>query len=496
MMQRYGWGIVISWLLMSAAVAQPTRPWQGAVEVGGLSAFGNQTPYWLRTNQYGTVPQTGNVATVRAEWQRDYRRDSTTRKQPRRVDWGAGLRAVLNVGSPHTTYDPALLLPDAYLKVRLSGLELYAGNRREVVGIGDTLLTSGFMAWSGNAMPFPKVQLHTPNYIPIGFTKGWLAVRAGYAHGWLINTYIQGSYLHQKYLYGRLGKPGGRWHVAGGINHQVQWAGQANYLRGTDLAVDGRLPSAFSDYLSMITGRYPDALQNDRFTGFDGTNRIGNHLGTYDLSVDYRSRRASWLLYHQHYYEDASGLALQNLPDGLTGLRWQRGTGSRARFQLQRVLVEWLTTMNQSGSQFDPAARYQGADNYFDHSQYREGWSYRGKTLGTPLIAPRGTFVTSINDTYTGGGYFPNNRLSAWHAGLIGAFRKGPVLTLRLTYSRNYGTYIQPYPAPFRQFSGAASARWALPKRPDVSLLATLAVDRGELYPNSVGSFLSLQKRW
>lgn len=465
-------------------------------EVGALTATPAHTPLWLSANQYGIVPPRGSFGTLRVGMQRDYavQSDSTRRKKSR-LDWGFGVYAVANVGAPRQDYNPALLLPDAYLKVKLGWLEFYGGNRREVIGLGDTVLTSGFVAWSGNAIPFPKIQLHTPDYVSLKFTEDRLAIKAGYAHGWFANTYIQGSYLHQKYLYGRLGKPSAKVRLYAGLNHQVQWGGRADYLVGTPLAVNGTLPTSFSDYLSLVSGHYPEDLQNSRFTGFDGENRIGNHVGSYDIALEWKRPKSNWFLYHQHIYDDASGLALQNLPDGLTGLRFLNPQKTRAAFRVQRLVLEWLSTTNQSGPTFDQRIRYQGRDNYFNHSQYREGWSYRGRTLGTPLITPRSDFSPYVN-SFAGGGFFPNNRVVAWYAGVGGVFRNGPTVTARASYSRNFGTYNQHYPRPFHQFSTLVSAQWPLAGWPGTVLTTSVALDRGELFTNSIGSYLSLRKSW
>lgn len=492
--------IVLLLLDTSFVWAQPV--WSGGVvrysaEIGGMATSAPQNPFWLRANQYNTTPVRGSFATARVSIMRDYRtRPDSVVKGKSRFDWGFGVYAVANAGPQSTSDNPAFLLPDAYMKVRFKYLELYGGNRREVVGLGDTLLTSGFVAWSGNAMPFPKIQLHTPDFVPLGFTKKLIAIRAGYAHGWLIDSYIQGSYLHHKYLYGRIGKPNWRIRIYGGLNHQVQWGGHADYLIGTPLAVNGSLSTSFQDYLSLITGRYPDALENDRFTGFDGTNRLGNHVGSYDLALEWKGDKTNWLLYHQHMYDDASGLALQNVPDGLTGLRFLNRKKTNPRFKFQRVVLEWLTTTNQSGPTFDPAARYQGADNYFNHSQYIQGWSYRGRTIGTPFIMPRSDLTPAIGNGYAGNGYYPNNRVVAWYAGAIGTFRRGPTLTMRASYSRNFGSYKQPYPDVFHQLSTYLAAQWVVPKFSRTLLTTSFALDRGELMPDSFASYISLKKMW
>lgn len=500
-MQKHYLIISFVFLIRTAGWTQSV-PAAGAIhyslEIGGLVTSSPQNPFWLRVNQYNTVPLQGSFGTMRAGIRRDYKpRPDSMPKRKSRFDWGFGVYAVANVGPKPISDNPAILVPDAYLKIRFGVLELYGGNRREVAGLGDTLLTSGFVAWSGNAMPFPKIYLQTPDFVPIGFTKKLLAFRAGYAHGWFANSYIQGSYLHQKYLYGRIGKPGWRFHFYGGLNHQVQWGGRADYLIGrTDLAVDGSLPTSFQDYLSLLTGRYPDALENNRFTVFDGTNRVGNHVGNYDVAMDWRGKRHSWLLYHQHMYEDASGLALQNVPDGLTGLRFQNHSPNKARFRFERVLLEWLSTTNQSGPTFDPTARYQGNDNYFDNSQYIQGWSYRGRTIGTPFIMPRTELAPTVANDFGANGFFPNNRVVAWYLGTISAFRRGPTLTSRLSYSRNFGSYKQPYAEVIHQLSALLTAQWPIRQWSGTSLTTTAALDQGELMPKTFGGYISLKKNW
>ncbi|MCK8493523.1 capsule assembly Wzi family protein [Spirosoma sp. RP8] len=484
------------WVMFLPAWAQSGRSINYSAELGGLVATTPQIPFWLRSNQYGTVPLRGSFGTVRLGAEKTYRpRPDSASRRKSRFDWGFGVNVVANAGYQKEPNQPTVLLPQAYVKLRFGALELVGGNRMEVFGLGDTVLTSGFVAWSGNAIPFPKIQLHTPDFVPIGFTKNLIAIRAGYAHGWFANSYIQGSYLHQKYIYARLGKPSWRMRFYGGLNHQVQWGGHADYLVGTQLAVNGHLPTSFQDYLSMVIGHYPDALQNDRFTDFDGTNRVGNHIGSYDVALEWIGTNQNWLLYHQHIYEDASGLALQNVPDGLTGLRFlNHNTTASSFFKLRRWVVECLSTTNQSGPTFDQTARYQGGDNYFNHSQYKEGWTYRGKTIGTPFLAPYTTLAEPVANL--GGSFFPNNRVVAWYTGMEGVFRHGPSLKVRLSYSRNFGTFNQSYPHPFHQFSALASAQWSLSRRLGTTLLTTVAIDRGELFPNTVGSFVSIRKVW
>ncbi|WP_234735079.1 capsule assembly Wzi family protein [Tellurirhabdus bombi] len=489
------WCLILGFFWFNApsilAQSQPTNPYRFEVELGAFGATTDQIPFWLRTNQYGTVPLEGPAGTARIGIAREYRADSTSPSR-RGFDWGASVYGVANTIIDGETKG---LLPEAYVKARFRWLELYAGRRRELVGIGDSTLSSGFVTWSGNALPIPKIQLSMPDFVPLKFTKNFVAIKASYAHGWFNAPYIQGAFLHQKYIYARLGKPDKRFFFYVGLNHQVQWGGRADYLKNNPVAVNGKLTTAFRDYVNLVLGRYPEEMYNDQYSSFDGENRIGNHIGHFDFSAEWKSRGLNTLLYHQHIYEDASGINFFNIPDGLWGIRFRNMNPlDNQVFQLRKVVAELLTTMNQSGSVFDLRVRTQGRDNYFNHSQYREGWSYFGRTIGTPFIMPVSDLRPETQRI--SGTFFPNNRVQVWYLGLEGVFMQQIKLTAKLSYSRNYGTYNQGYVPPINQVSSLVAAQVRLPRLGGILLTGKLATDRGGLLPSSVGGYACISKIW
>ena len=470
-------------------------PLQAQVEVGGWVSAAQTQPFWLRANQWGIIPRSTPAVTGRAGIWKDYvssGSDDTLTKRPRRWGWGFGVNAVMNAGSR-----TQILLPEAYVRAKYGGLELSVGRRRELIGLGDSTLSSGFVVGSGNALPIPKVQLATRGYLPFGFLKSWIAVNAGYAHGWFNVPYIQDSYLHQKYLYLRFGKPTGRVRVHLGLNHQVQWAGNADYLKELpDRAIDGKLPSSVRHYGTMILAQYPAYWQGNDYTSFDGAYRIGNHVGSADGGIEVSAGGGNWFLYHQHVYDDLSGLLFVNGFDGLTGLRWARNArqqSTRSAAGLQRVVLEHLRTTNQSGPTFDvPNSSYQGGDNYFNHGQYREGWSYLGRSLGTPFIAPASELRPNAQTAL----FFSNNRVRAWYIGAAGWVSNRFTWTTRLAYSQNYGTFFGPYAQPREQVSALLTGQMPLQRWPGTALTGSIAFDRGRLLPNTVGGYVGLAKRW
>ena len=480
----------LSWFINRAGFAQLSNRagWQAQVEMGGWAATGQAQPFWLRTNQYGTVPLTTPAATLRAGLWKPYAQPDTTKSaRSRRFDWSVGMQVVGNAAT-----QSQLVLPEAFGKVQWRSMELAVGRWRQLTGLGDSTLSSGFINGSGNALPIPKIQLATLGFVPLGFTKRFFAINAGYVHGWFTGTYIQGSYLHQKYVYIRLGKPASRFKVYAGINHEVQWGGQADYLIGSPVAIDGKLPSQFKYYPNVVLGTRPTNWQTADYTSFDGAYWFGNGLGSEDIGVELATQTGTWLLYHQHIYEDLSGLLWINVPDGLTGLSWHRNPRGAPGW-LNRAVVEFLSTMNQSGPTFDvPGSQYQGADNYFDHGQYREGWSYLGRTIGTPFIMPQSDVQTAAK----GNVFFPNNRVTMGYLGASGRAGNALDWTLRVSFSRNYGIFSNPYPNPYGQLSTLASVQWLLPRLANTQLTASVAMDQGQLLPNTVGGFIGLRKKW
>ncbi|QKZ11946.1 capsule assembly Wzi family protein [Spirosoma sp. KUDC1026] len=456
--------------------------------VGGFFSSG-PTPFWLRSNQYGVVPIQNPTGSFAVGLRSDYRTADSTRSKPL-VDWGYGIDAVANAGQANQ-----LLLPEAYVKGRLGAFELYAGRRREIVGLVDTLLTSGAYIWSGNALPIPKIQIGLPQFTPIPFTKGIVSIMGVIAHGWFENSdrLVKGSYLHQKYFYGRFGKPTWPFRLYAGFNHQVIWAGYSDYLIGSSAAVNGRLPSSIKYFPAVFWGSRNTQANGIDVTSFED-NRVGNHLGSIDFAVDVNLGQWNAMLYRQFFYDDGSLFYLLNVQDGLNGVRFKRKKQSNGLFSLRQVTFEYMFSGSQGGDLFileDPKRR--GRDDYFNHSQFLDGWTYYKRTIGTPFF----TTDTEVSNELParGGAGIANNRVSLFHVGLSAIVANRIDLTGRLSYSINAGTYATPYGTLPRQFSGIITAGIPTSLFGDTQLTASLAVDAGKLLPNSVGGYIGLRKK-
>ncbi len=429
--------------------------------------------------------------TLRQSVGRDYRtrlpRADSLKAIRRRIDWGWGAQAVFNAG-----YRYSLLIPEAYLKLKLwQSLEVWAGRRREVIGLVDSSLSSGSYAWSGNALPLTKIQVAIPDYIP---HKGLFSIKGFYAHGWFESgRFVNNAMLHQKALYGRFGKPHWRIKLYAGINHQVMWGGTTERLSGGTVK-NNQLPDQFSDYIKVVTAKSLANTADDsaRVSAFDRENRIGNHLGTVDLGFEYVGQSFSVFAYRQNVYEDGSLVYLTNIQDGLNGLRIRnRRPRNPSRVHIEDLLLEYLYTQSQGGALFiENVDAQRGRDNYFNHSQYQDGWSRYRQTIGTPFISPSSNSRTELPHY----GFTNNNRVAVMHLGLSGQVLDWFSFQVKASYSENLGSYEQPFPSPIRQFSSLLSVSSPIMGIKGMSARLSMASDLGDLYENTMGVYLGIRK--
>lgn len=456
-------------------------------EISTVLTAGRAIPFWQRANQSGTVPLEGPIGTLRLGLSSDYRP-----LPAKRVDWGYGLEIVSNTGPTGSQF----IVPQAYLKGRWRQLELYVGRRRTIMGLVDTLLTTGAYAVSGNALPLPTIQIGTRGYAPVPFTKGLISINATFGQAWFesADRKVSNAMLHQATFYARLGKPSWKARFFAGVNHQVMWGGYSPYL-GAGLANNGHLPSSLKAYLYVITAlAYPDAAVDGNVTSFDETNRIGNHLGSVDVGAEFDIGNTTVFLYRQNPYDSGAIWYLTTITDGLNGLsirRRQRGNGF---FSVNRGLFEYLYTANQGGNQFvidDPQRR--GKVNYFNNSQYIDGWTTHNQVIGTPFLTP----VTELYAWHPTG-IIGNNRVSVLHLGLSGYIGREAAWLVKLSGSQNAGTYDDPFPKIRNQFSALVqlTTPLRLPVLGAVQVKGTAALDRGDLLPDAAGFYVSLRKNY
>ena len=323
--------MLASILLISFSILFPVKDSTTRTEAS-VSAFvsnAGQTPFWQRSLQYGQVPLSSNSAVFILKHQKI---DDLTKN----ANWKYGIEATAWGGKTNDIF-----LTQAYVSGRFKKWELWAGRRKEVYGIGDSSNTSGFYAWSGNAIPTPKIQLGTRDYINL--FGGWIGVHMTYSHGWLDNQgSVINSYLHQKSLYGRIGKPNGLFSVFGGLNHNATWGGEQKVKTG---GIYDIYPTGLNTYFYVVTLlKDRTVVKIDTNSTWDDTNGFyGNHLGSLDLAIKYQPKWGEILIYKQSAYETGRIMSLTQINDGLVGLS--------IKFKRQKIVnaltFEHLYTANQ-----------------------------------------------------------------------------------------------------------------------------------------------------
>ncbi len=478
------------------------------VEAQAIGTTNGVVPFWMRSNQYGSVPLAGVSGSLIGRAYKDYEEGGPYTLDSKLVDWAAGFQGRVNLGNGSN-----LQLIEAYGKLRVGMFQLQAGRTRDVMGLnGDTTLSSGNFAVSGNALGIPKVEISIPEYWTIPWFDGLFAVKGNFAHGWVgkvpVNKLLGGeegryiysnidkanTYFHQKSFYGRLGKPDWKIKLLGGFNHQVYW-GDEQPMYGKDKF----MLSPFETFYYVIVGKAYGGNGVER-------SKIGNHLGSIDLGVAYDIGDISILGYRQNFYDVGALAKLANIRDGLNGI----SIGNKLfdeherKIKWKSILFEFLYTRNQAGERWSKPTK-SGDENYYNNYMRLNGWSYKGLGLGTP-------FITQASSARAGQAHIPhqffiNNRVIAFHLGVEGGCR-GWKLLAKTAYSINYGTfgtsetghstgnvYYEPAYGIFtqvRQFSALLGGDKTFDK--GLSFGCLLSVDAGNLLNNSIGGILKLSK--
>jgi hypothetical protein len=454
------------------------------MSAGVLSANG-QAPFWITANRYGVVPLADYSACLQA---------GLFHRQPlgRGWEWRAGLDVVAAAPRYRKVYVQQLF---GELTYRRLGVSL--GSRSDPhysQSLLDPLLSSGDMGISTNARPVPEINLHVSRFTVLPFTGGWLQGKGNFAAGRSFDTdyltsfvrpdqfFVRDMLWHHKSLYLRVKDTEGTFPVSMtlGVRHLAQWGGVS-----TDPQAAVRTqPHSFKDFLRIVLGRSGD----EQATVSDQINVLGSHYGTYDYHFHYEGEKFAVTAYHQHFFDDASGMELNNGSDGLWGVQ-----AAFPQFPLVRkVVVERLLALNQSGPfhfiDYDHG-KYPGygggADDYYNNGEYPTGHAYFNRGMGSALF---------VSPEYNADGTpgFKHTRIRAWHLGAEGNL--GAAFSYRLLCStiESFGRPYRPTLKKLTDTSFLAELSHTLPTAWKFSV--SLAADRGSLLGNQSGCSLSVVK--
>lgn len=476
-----------------------------------LNTGGEQfAPYYIASNRGGTVTQQ-HSALINAAIKHEV--DTTVR-----LSWGVGAEvwAGYTSSANYSRYDVASLqwyensqhpsrawVQQLYAMGKYRGVFLMLGQKYIDAGVVNRNLSSGDLIMSYNARPLPGVRAGFINFQNVPFTRGWLQVRGecGYYHDsgkkWLENHYnyynqfiTTNIWLNYKNFYLRT-NPSKPLMLTVGAQAVCQFAGTTTYYKAGEVEDQVKMKADFKAFWrALIPGSGGETRGDKSFYQ-------GNHLGSWDIALDYRLRNGDVIrAYYQSPWEDGSGLGMMNGFDGLWGIEYRRpGHGI-----VTGAVFEFLDLMNQSGPMhFSPGDfvddthpggsdityKATGSDDYYNNYCYN-GYQNRGMAMGTPMTR---------SPLYNTDGYlrFTDNRMRGFHMAVMGELGQQFGYRAMLSWRKSYGTPFMPRLEPVTctsmMLEGTYAPRWLN------GLLFTVQVahDHGKLYGgNNTGALLSV----
>lgn len=426
-------------------------------ELSGVFSNGERTPSWLQNNRDGEIsamPHNGNISI-------GILKPATRPNRWFDYDFGVVISGRLSGGPNGAGIKGTGFMRELYAHVRLYIVDITAGIHPVYYGAGDKELSSGSLLFSNNAHPIPRISIGFERWTPIPGLFGYAEVKGGLTHGWLGDNseVVKGTLLHHKYIGGRIG---GKLpvNISYEFHHVAQWGGQSS--------VYGDLGNDFQAWKNALLVKSGGTMRNDQL------NAQGNHIGFQQLALDVKGEGWKVSAYWQIINEDGPirfiGFGMNN-KDGLWGV-----SASQTRWPyIQGLTYEFLNTTDQSGPFHDrDGCVYGGADNYYNNSIYRQGWSYYGRIIGSPLL--------SLN----------NNRVMAHHIGIRGDIYGFQYRAL-VTYSQNYGRYYAPSYS--ENTAVLLEVKKHVPQAWGLDFGIGLGGDFGTQYGNCFGAMITISKR-
>lgn len=436
-----------------------------SVELTGLTSTGDVSPFWFQNNAYGTVAYQSNNIRLRTGLFKDFSHKN------KYFDYALKADFLLRTASGSKT---DFYFHEYYVKAKVWFVDLVAGAREEHLGNQDSTLSSGGFLLSHNARPMPKLTAGIEHFTAVPFTRGYVEIKGALSHGWFTdNIYSTGVLLHHKYMYVRVG---GKLPVRlqYGLDHVAQWGG---FIPGW-----GQQPSGLSDYIKVFMGK--SGGTNAGIS--DQINALGNSIGSKSLRIDADISDFEIGAYWQNIFEDGPVRALglnMNVEDGLWGI----SVRNKKFPYIKGILYEYMNSTDQSGPFHDSdGIVYGGNDNYFN-GQYGFGWTYFGRTIGTPFIT---SSVYNTNHSLR----LLNTRVQMHHFGAEGDI-KGFDYRILCSFGKNYGSYDAPYSTLKSSASLLLTVNKTFQQLGGINIGCSFAADKGAMYGDNAGFMITLKKQ-
>lgn len=450
------------------------------IEGAGVFTNGDYAPFWITNNSYGIGSESKNKEYIRAGI------FSNKSFFDKKLDVSLGGDILVSHNMRNGFYIHQLY---ADLKYRSIGLSI--GAKERINPFRNTYLTSGCLTLSNNARPIPQIEAGFPYFVTIPLTNEWLQIQGGLSYGWFLDDKYKenkvektGSYAtdvlyHRKYAYFKVEK-NTPWSFILGLEMDTQWGGNMYDNGELKTTSPGNLKNFFKILIPMSGGSDSNTT--------DQVNILGNVFGSWHFIFNYKFDDFSLKAYHEHFFEDHSGMFFKNIPDGLYGIE----VNLNKKALISSFLVEYIHTKNQTGPflwDTNPNIPIQvsAGDNYYNHGDYISLSNY-GMVIGNPLL------VSPIYNKNASLLVY-NNRIMAFHAGMSGYLSDNLQYRLLLTHSRSWGMHGIPSTSIRSQFSTMAEAKYTHPKLSGWEFSGALAYDDAKtMVGNNLGFRVKIAK--
>jgi hypothetical protein len=444
------------------------------IELSTLNSGGDGVPLWLQSLQEGRWNQKdGSQSLASFSPRYSYKpNDNWQLLATGEIDYN---RSVDN-----------LRLHSAAINITYKFLKLSIGRHTFAPIFDHSNNSSGSYLYGNNARPLDRITAGIPQYTSLWGRLKHLEIRGGISHARLDDNFENWSHrsvlLHEKYFYLRFNA--GHIKPYAGLNHSALLGGYRS--DGTKIPID---------YWKSFF-----AKSSDKIGGGDATNAAGAHMGLYDFGLYLTNKAGSFHVYYQAPFADRSGMKLfvRNI-DQIAGISWFPSNGHF----LNNLTIEWSSTSNQSGNgmpdalitfdngdtemivdyqldsqtfreelmtklgvenpetytkemvseylkdNYNHGNEFGGRDGYMNNGTYPAGWTNAGYIMGSPLNLTQYQLSHVENTTAdgdVGDMLIINDRYKAIHIGANGALNDRFSWHIKITFSRNYGSYYQEYP--------------------------------------------------
>lgn len=447
------------------------------IESAGIFSDGDNAPFWLINNNYG-------IGSINENNQ--YLRASVIGDKMISDRWSISAGADI-VGA--NNFESNFYIQQLFADMKYRDLFVSVGMKEREVPFKNMRLYSGSMTLSNNARPIPQIEAGFSDFVTIPYTNNLVQIKGGISYGFFPDNkykvkhagdgnYAKNVLYHRKYAFFKFEK-NSPWSFIFGLEMDTQFGG--DFYKKGKYVYDS--PTKFMDFMRVLVPMSGGSDSNDA----DKVNIAGNVYGSWHFIFNYQKEKYAIKAYHEHFFEDHSGLFFKNMPDGIYGFEFNL----KKKAPLSSVLFEWVYTKNQSGPFLwdktpNIPIQVSDGDNYYNHVDYISLSNY-GYTLGNPLMTS-----PIYNDDKTL--LIRNARIVAYHLGLGGDITNDLRYRLLLTHSQSWGTSFIPSRNIRNQFSSLLEVDYRPSKLKGWTFGGALAYDDSPVVGNNLGFQLKLSK--